>query len=164
MKKQAPARAQVHHAGVRPLPPEHVEVELGRAAALEGPHGLSAARDERWSYGPSPAQPRWGGHALAHHPGQGWADVCGRRQATVFVALTARGAPWGIPRSCTDGWGTSARQGEAEQPPVGKAPTQTSERQHSTWRPRSKRVVRRTLCCAKTARMHDGVSGLCIKR
>jgi hypothetical protein len=41
------------------LPPEHVEVEIWRADALEVRRGLSSELDEMWSYVYSKANPRW---------------------------------------------------------------------------------------------------------
>ena len=52
------------------LPPEHVEVEIGRADELEVRRGLSAELDEMGSYVRSKANPRWLWHAIDHHTGQ----------------------------------------------------------------------------------------------
>ena len=52
------------------LPPEHVEVEIGRADALEVRRGLSSDLDEMWSYVRSKANPRWLWHAIDHHTGK----------------------------------------------------------------------------------------------
>jgi insertion element IS1 protein InsB len=90
--------------------------------------------------------------------------MCGRRQDTVFVARKALWEPFGITRFFTDGWGTYARHVAAEQHTMGKAHTQTIERTHINWRTRIKRLVRRTICCAKTERRHDVVIGLFINR
>jgi hypothetical protein len=49
----------VNQAVLQHLHPEHVEVELWRADALEVRHGLSSALDEMWSYVYSKANPRW---------------------------------------------------------------------------------------------------------
>jgi len=80
------------------------------------------------------------------------------------VARKALWEPFGITRFFTDGWGTSARHVAAEQHTMGKAHTQTIERTPINWRTRLKRLVRRTICCAKTERRHDVVIGLCINR
>jgi insertion element IS1 protein InsB len=142
------------------LPPEQVEVERGRADALEGRRGLRAARDALWSYVPRPAQPRWVWHAMEPHPGTVVASGFGRRQDTVFVERQALWEPCGIPRSCTDAWGAYERHVEAEPHPVGQAKTPQIESQPSTVRTRSKRLVRRTICFAKMERLHDLVLGL----
>jgi|SoiMethySBSTD1v2_1073268.scaffolds.fasta_scaffold177712_2 insertion element IS1 protein InsB len=51
-----------------------------------------------------------------------------------------------------------------EQHVVGKKHTQKIESKSITLRTRITRRVRRTMCCAQTARMHDLVIGLCINR
>ena len=51
------------------LPPEHVEVELWRADALEGQRGLSSELHEMWSDVRSKAKPRGFWHAMDHHTG-----------------------------------------------------------------------------------------------
>ena len=101
---------------------------------------------------------------MAPHTGQGCASGCGRRQETVLLARTALWEPFGIRRSCTDGWGAYERHGAAEQHTLGTAHTQTVERTPITWRTRSTRWVRRTICCAKTERRHDVVMGFFINR
>jgi insertion element IS1 protein InsB len=73
-------------------------------------------------------------------------------------------APWGIPRSCTDGWGAYERHVEAERHTVGKAHTPKIESTHMKRRPRSKRLVCRTSCFSKTVHRHDLVLGLFINR
>jgi insertion element IS1 protein InsB len=90
--------------------------------------------------------------------------VFGRRQDTVFLELKALLEPLGITRYCTDGWGAYERHVAAEQHTVGKANTQKIERQHINLRTRIKRLVRRTICCAKTTTMRDLVIGLFINR
>ena len=92
------------------------------------------------------------------------AYVFGRRQDTVFLELKALLEPFGITRSCTDGWGAYERHVEAELPTVGKAHTQKIESKHINLRTRIKRLVRRTICFSKTERMHDLVIGLFINR
>ena len=47
---------------------------------------------------------------------------------------------------------------------MGKRPTQQLERQQLTWRTRSKRLVRQTLCFSKSTEMHDIVIGLFVNR
>jgi hypothetical protein len=49
----------VNQAVLQHLPPEHVEVEIWRADALEVRRGLSSELDEMWSYVYSKANPRW---------------------------------------------------------------------------------------------------------
>jgi insertion element IS1 protein InsB len=154
----------VNDAVLRHLYPEHVEVEIWRADALEVRRGLSSELDEMWSYVYSKANPRWLWHAIDHHTGHVLAYVFGRRQDTVFLALKALLEPFGITRYFTDGWGAYERHVEAEQHTVGKANTQKIERTHITWRTRIKRLVRRTICFSKTEQMHDLVIGLFINR
>jgi insertion element IS1 protein InsB len=154
----------VNQAVLRHLHPEHVEVEIWRADALEVRRGLSSELDEMWSYVHSKAHPRWLWHAIDHHRGKVLAYVYGRRQDTVFVALKALLAPFGITRYFTDGWGAYERHLDAEQHEVGKANTQKIESKHINLRTRIKRLVRRTICFSKTERMHDLVLGLFINR
>jgi insertion element IS1 protein InsB len=146
------------------LPPEHVEVELWRADALEVRRGLSSELDEMWSYVRSKANPRWLWHAIDHHTGTVLAYVFGRRQDTVFLELKALLEPFGITRYFTDGWGAYERHEEAKQHTVGKANTQKIESKHINLRTRIKRLVRRTICFSKTEHMHDLVIGLFINR
>ncbi len=154
----------MNQAVLQHLPSEHVEVEIGRADALEVRRGLSSELDEMWSSVRSKAHPRWLWHAIDHHTGTVLAYVFGRRQDTVFLELKALLAPFGITRYCTDGWGAYERHVEAEQHTVGKAHTQKIESKHINLRTRIKRLVRRTICFSKTERMHDLVIGLCINR
>ena len=60
----------MNHGVLQHLHPEHVEVEIWRADALEGHHGLSSELDEMWSYVHSKANPRWLWHAIDHHTGK----------------------------------------------------------------------------------------------
>ena len=145
----------MNQAVLQHLPPEHVEVEIWRADALEVRRGLSSELDEMWSYVHSKATPRWLWHAIEHHTGTVLAYVCGRRQDTVFLALKALLAPFGITRYFTDGWGAYEQHLDAEQHEVGKANTQKIESKHINMRTRIKRLVRRTICFSKTERMHD---------
>jgi len=46
----------------------------------------------------------------------------------------------------------------------GKRHTQTIERKHLTLRTRIKRLVRKTICFAKSVQMHDIVIGLFVNR
>ena len=154
----------MNQAVLQHLSSEHVEVEIGRADALEVRRGLSSELDEMWSYVRSKANPRWLWHAIDHHTGTVLAYVFGRRQDTVFLELKALLAPFGITRYFTDGWGAYERHVEAAQHTVGKAHTQKIESKHINLRTQIKRLVRRTICFSKTERMHDVVIGLCINR
>jgi insertion element IS1 protein InsB len=146
------------------LHPEHVEVEIWRADELEVCWGLSSELDEMWSYVQSKANPRWLGHAIAHHTGKVLAYGFGRRQDAVFAELQALLEPFGIPRYFTDGWGAYERHLDAAQHQVGKENTQKIESKHINVRTRIKRWVRRTICFSKTEHMHDLVIGLFINR
>jgi insertion element IS1 protein InsB len=67
-------------------------------------------------------------------------------------------------RFYTDGWGAYERHIAPEQPHVGKENTQKIESQHINLRTRIKRLVRRTMCFAKTTTRQDLVIGLFINR
>ena len=88
----------------------------------------------------------------------------GRRKDEVFLQLQALLEPFGITRFYTDGWGAYARSIAPEPHRVGKENTQQIESKHLNWRPRIKRLVRRTICFSKTTTMHDLVIGLFINR
>jgi insertion element IS1 protein InsB len=107
IKKKAPELTPVNQAVWQHLNPACVEVEIWRAEALEGRRGRSSELDERWSYVQSKVHPRWLWHAMDHHTGKVLAYGFGRRQDTVFLDLKALLEPFGITRSCTDGWGAN---------------------------------------------------------
>jgi len=144
--------------------PEHVTVEICRSEERERRRGLTSELDEMWSYVRCKANPRWLWHAIEHHTGKGLAYVFGRRQDDVFLELQQLLVPFGITKVYTDGWGAYERHLAAEQHQVGKENTQKIESKHSNRRTRIKRLVRRTLCLAKTERMHDLVLGLFLTR
>jgi insertion element IS1 protein InsB len=83
---------------------------------------------------------------------------------TSYKLLEIERAPFGITRFYTDGWGTYERHLTPEQHTVGKQHTQKIESKHINLRTRIKRLVRRTICFAKTTTMHDLVVGLFINR
>jgi len=124
----------------------------------------AAEVDARWSCVRRKKAPRWLWHAIAHRSGQGLADVFGRRQADVFGQLQALVEPFGITKYYPDSWGAYTRHIEAEQHQPGKRNTQQSERNHLTLRTRIKRLVRKTICFAKSVQMHDLVIGLFVNR
>ena len=154
----------MNQAVLQHLHPEHVEVEIWRADALEVRRGLSSELDEMWSYVQSKAHPRWLWHAIDHHTGKVLAYVFGQRQETVFLELQRLLVPFGITRFYTDGWGAYARHITPEQHVVGKQHTQKIESKHINLRTRIKRLVRRTICFSKTTTMHDLVVGLFVNR
>jgi insertion element IS1 protein InsB len=154
----------VNQAVLQHLPPEHVEVEIWRADALEVRRGLSSELDEMWSYVQSKAHPRWLWHAIDHHTGKVLAYVFGQRKDTVFLALQRLLVPFGITRFYTDGWGAYERHITPEQHVVGKQHTQKIESKHINLRTRIKRLVRRTICFSKTTTLHDLVVGLFVNR
>jgi insertion element IS1 protein InsB len=80
----------------------------------------------------------------------------------VFLQLKALLEPFGITRFYTDGWGTCARHVDVEKHTVGKEQMQKIESKHITLRTRIKRLMRRTICFAKTEHMPDLVIGLFI--
>jgi insertion element IS1 protein InsB len=135
----------VNQAVLPHLPPEHVEVEIWRADALEVHRGLSSELDEMGSYVHSKVNPRWLWHAMDHHTGKVLAYVFGRRQDDICLKLQQLLEPFGITRYCTDGWGAYERHLEAEQHTIGKAHTQKIESKPMNWRTRIKRLVRRTI-------------------
>ena len=149
----------MNQAVLQHLNPEHVEVEIWRADALEVRCGLSSELDEMWSYVQSKVHPRWLWHAIDHHTGKVLAYVFGKHKDTVFLELKALLEPFGITRYFTDGWGAYERHIEAERHTVGKAHTQKIESKHINLRTRIKRLVRRTICFSKMERMHDLVIG-----
>jgi insertion element IS1 protein InsB len=67
-------------------------------------------------------------------------------------------------RSFTPRGGAYERHSDPEQHQVGKENTQTIESHHLKLRTRSKWLVRRTICFAKTTTMHDRAIGLFINR
>ena len=81
----------------------------------------------------------------------------------MFLQPKALLDPFGITRFYTDEWDAYERHIAPEQPTVGKAQRQKIESKHINRRPRIKRLVRRTICFAKTTTMHDLVLGLFIK-
>ncbi len=103
-------------------------------------------------------------HAIDHRTGKVLASVFGRRQDKVFLRLQALLEPCGLTRYDTDGWGTYERYVDTEQHIVGKAHMQRIERTHITLRTRITRLVRRTIGCSKTERLHDLIIGLCVNR
>ena len=144
--------------------PEQVTGEICRSDALDQRRGLTSERDAMWSYVRSKANPRWLWHAIDHRTGTVLADVFGRRHDTVVLQRKALWEPLGIPRFYTEGWGAYARYLDAEQHAVGKTNTQKMESKPITLRTRITRLVRRTICFAKTERLHDLVIGLFINR
>ena len=154
----------MNQAVLQHLHPEHVEVEIWRADALEVRRGLSSELDEMWSYVQSKAHPRWLWHAIDHHTGKVLAYVFGQRKDTVFLELQRLLVPFGIRRFYTDGWGAYERHITPEQHVVGKQHTQKIESKHINLRTRIKRLVRRTICFSKTTTMHDLVVGLFVNR
>jgi len=104
---------------------------------------------------------------MVHKNKEGVSDlacVFGRRQDAVFLELQTLLEPFGITRFYTDGWGTYERHIDPEQHQVGKENMQKIESKHLNLRTRIKRLVRRTICFAKTTTMHDLVIGLFINR
>ena len=154
----------MHHAVLKRLPLEQVEVEIGRAEERDHRRGLTSERDEMWSYVGKKAEPRWLWHAIDHHSGTVLAYVFGRRKDDVFLQLQELLAPLHITRFYTDGWGAYERHLDPAQHTIGKAHTQKIESKHINLRTRIKRLVRRTICFSKTTTMHDLVVGLFINR
>lgn len=64
----------------------------------------------------------------------------------------------------TDYWGAYIQHLIPDVHSAGKRHTQKIERKHLTLRPRIKRLVRKTICFAKTRQMHDIVVGLFVNR
>src|SRR5215813_473819 len=104
-EKKEPELQPVHHAVLAVLHPEHVEVEIWRADALEVRRGLSSELDEMWSFVQAQAHPRWLWQASDHQTGKVLAYVFGRRKDNVFVRLQKLLEPLGITKDYTDGWG-----------------------------------------------------------
>ena len=124
----------------------------------------AAEMDEMWGCVGTKGHQRWRWHAIDHHTGVVLASVFGRRKDAVFWQRKVLLEPFGITRSCTDGWGAYARHVEAEQHTVGKGHTQNMERKPLTLRMRLTRVVRKTICFSQSIQLHDIVIGLCVHR
>jgi insertion element IS1 protein InsB len=60
----------------------------------------------------------------------------------------------------TDSWGAYTRHLDVDAHQPGKRNTQQIERKHLTLRTRIKRLVRKTICFARSTQMHDLVIGL----
>ena len=71
---------------------------------------------------------------------------------------------FGITHFYTDGWGAYRRHLDPRTHTVGKQHTPKSERKHITFRTRSKRLTRKTICFSRSILMHDLVFGLFITR
>ena len=164
MTKQAPALPPGHPPLFPGRHPARVAVERCRSAAWERRRGRPAARDARWADGAQPSPPRGRWQARAPPRGPGVADGVGRRQDAGCLRGPALVQPCGLPQLYTAGWGASARQVAAAQPPVGQEDLPRSASQHRQLRPRLTRLVRRPLCFAKTDHLHDLIMGLCSNR
>lgn len=123
-----------------------------------------AERAELGAGGGHNGHPRWLWQAIDHHPGTGFAYVCGRRQEAVFLPRHALREPCGLTRFDTAYWGASPRQLAPEVPGPGKRHTQKIEPKHLTLRTRMKRLARKTLCFSKSLQMHALVLGLFVNR
>jgi insertion element IS1 protein InsB len=123
-----------------------------------------AELDEMWSYVGNKDNPSWLWHALDHASGTVLAYVLGDHKDTVFLQLKALLEPLGITRFYTDDWGAYERHLSSEEHVIGKQNTQKIERKHLTLRTRIKRLVRKTICFSKLAKMHAIVIGLFINR
>ena len=123
-----------------------------------------AELDEMWSFVGRKKHPRWLWGALDHQTGRILAYVFGRREDQAFLQLKALLEPFGIRRFYTDGWGAYHRHLAPHRHVVGKRRTQQLERKHLTLRTRSKRLVRKTICCSQSVQMHDLVIGRFINR
>jgi insertion element IS1 protein InsB len=128
LRQQAVALASVNTARLRTLDADEIRVDMQPAGAAE--------MDEMWGFVGTKGHQRWRWQAIDHPPGAVLASVCGRRKEAVFVQRKALLEPFGITRSCTNGWRAYARHVEAEQHTVGKAHTQNMERTPLTVRMR----------------------------
>ena len=93
----------MNQAVLKPLHPEHVEIEICRADELAQRRGVASELDEMWSYVGKKAEPRWLWHAIDHASGTVLAYIFGRRRDTVFLPLKKLLEPFGITRFYTDG-------------------------------------------------------------
>jgi insertion element IS1 protein InsB len=89
---------------------------------------------------------------------------CGRRTDEAFWPLKAWLEPCGITRYHTDDWGADTRHLAPDEHKPGKRHTQQIERTHVTWRTRSKRLTRKTICFSRSTQMPDIVIGLFVNR
>jgi insertion element IS1 protein InsB len=125
---------------------------------------VEAELDEMWSFVGSKQHQRWLWHAVDHNTGEVLAYVLADHQDKAFLELKTLLEPFGIMQFYTDGWGAYERHIEPVLHTVGKANTQTIERQHLTLRTRIKRLARKTICFSKSEWLHDVVIGLFINR
>src|SRR6266705_2373917 len=109
-----------------------------------------AEMDEMWGVVGTKGNQRWRWQAIDHPTGAVLASVFGRPKDEAFLQRKALLEPFGITRSCTDGWRAYERHVEAEQHTVGKAHPQNIARQHLTVRMRIKRFVRKTICFSQS--------------
>jgi hypothetical protein len=143
MKTTAPELTQVPQAVWQELPPEHVEVELGRADELVQRRGLASARDALGRDGGQQAEPRWCWPAIDPPRGTVWASGCGRQQDAVLLPLQTVLGAFGITQFATEGGrvraaqrprAASGGQGEhadnREPPPQAAAPEQAAGPAH----------------------------------
>ena len=120
--------------------------------------------DAMWSYVGKKREPRWLWHAMDHRSGHVLAYVLGRRKDAVFLQRKALWEPCGITRYYTDYWGAYTRHLDADAHQPGTRNTQQIERKPLTLRTRSTRLVRKTICFARSTQMHDIVIGLFVNR
>ena len=123
---------------------------------------MEAEADEMGGLVGSKKQERWLWHAIDHQTGEVWASVLSNHQDTAFLELKALLEPFGVTQFYTDGGGADERHLDPAFHTVGKAHTQTIERQHLTLRTRIKRLARKTICFSKSEWLHDVVIGLFI--
>ena len=88
----------------------------------------------------------------------------GRRHDAVCLQLKALLKLFGITRYYTDSWSAYTRHLAAEEREPGKRNTQQIERKPLTLRTRTTRLVRKTICFARSTQMHDLVIGLFVNR
>jgi IS1 family transposase/transposase-like protein len=154
-KKEAVLEA-VNTSLLRTLNPVEVAWDLERAGEAE--------MDEMWSLVRNKGNPHWLWHAIDHYTGKVLAYVFGRRKDVGFLQRKALLEPCGLTRYYTDYWGASTRHLDPEEHCPGKRNTQKIERKHLTLRTRMKRLVRTTICFAKTIQRHDLVICLFVNR
>ena len=121
LRKKEAALESVNTAFLRTHKPDDMAVAIERA-------GEDAEMDEMWSFVGNKGNPRWLWHAIDHHTGAVLAYVFGRRKdASLFAAQSAAGAPFGLTRFYTDHWGAYERHLDPDMHSPGKRNTQKIE-------------------------------------
>ena len=117
--------------------------------------------DEMWSFVGKKHEPRGRWHVIDHRSGHVLAHVFGRRKDTgVSQAQSSTGTVWHHTLLYAGSWDAYTRHRDADEHQPGKRNTKQIEWKPLTWHTRITRLVRETLCFAKSIPMHDMVIGV----